>query len=169
MDAHWWNQAGGASFVELVTGINIALCGWEHFQNSVRSWGRRVDEIVGKALGDGTQPGDTPAKAAMTSLIGYNQALWVWVKRGAFISAIAGMVMLYLNRFCGWDFLLLLPLVCYWIVSAILLWIARVRLDGIVEYGKKYRSELESRTAPAAAPQRKRSSRKPRSNSSPVP
>jgi hypothetical protein len=137
MDDHWWSQAGGSSFVEIVTGINIALCGWEHFQNSIRAWGRQVDMLVGKAIEDESDAVKESTKADISSLLAYNKSLWVWVKRAAFVSAVAGMVMLYLNRFCGWDFLLLLPLVCYWVVSTILLWIAKWKLDGFVAAGKK--------------------------------
>lgn len=116
-----WAACGSSSFVELVTGINIALCSWEHFQSSVRAWEKKIGESIAAALVTEIDNVDAQTAAMNEScknINGWIEKSWKGVKLAAFVCAGAGVIMLYLNKFCRWDFLLLAPLAFHWVSTA---------------------------------------------------
>ncbi len=147
MDSNLWTTAGGGGFIELVTGLNIALCGWEHFQNSVRTWEKKIAAMVDLAFATGLDADSPQAEAVKMSckaLLQFNDRMWQWIKRLAFVCAAAGLVMLYLNRFCLWDFLLLLPLGVHWGSTAVFYFRAKEKLKNIADFHQKLQELIKA-------------------------
>lgn len=173
MDSNLWTTAGGSSFVELVTGINIALCGWAHFQDSVRTWEKKIAAMVDLAFATGLDADSPQAEAVKMSckaLLQFNETMWRWIKRLAFTCAAAGLAMLYFNRFCLWDFLLLLPLLVHWGSTAVFYFRAKGKLKNIADFHQKLQELLRENGKQPASPNKKPvRPRRPKGDTGPTP
>lgn len=148
-------SVGGSSFVELITGLNLALMTFAQFK-------KVLDWLWNKLQGFITQQHLSFADAmlchvddehlqsglkalqlflqnyAHNSVNKWHGRIWVGSAILAGISCLGGIICLYIDRYCPWNWLLAIPWPLYWILSGIYYLQARHRL------GKKIAAHKET-------------------------
>lgn len=111
-------EAGGSSFVEFATGINLATAGWDQFAAKL-NWMRNkcagaissstcvvVDQSLQDLLAQWLKKLSTP-------IIRTHEIAWTVTYGFSIVASIAGLYMMYTNRYCAHDWMLLGPLVLF--------------------------------------------------------
>lgn len=148
-------SVGGSSFVELITGLNLGLMTFAQFK-------KVLDWLWNKLKGFITQQHLTFADAiqrhleseqhlrgleslqlylsnyALNSVQKWHSRIWAGSATLAGISCLGGIICLYIDRYCPWNWLLAIPWPLYWVLSGIYYIQARYRL------GKKINSHKET-------------------------
>lgn len=117
-----WSKAGGSSFVAFVTGLNFALIGWEQFRDRVRWPKERCEEIISAKVSSISDSGIGEGALGVCKwlftkasrfVVGVLNLVWWGTTAFALLGVFAGLYMLYADRFCCHDWILILPLFLY--------------------------------------------------------
>lgn len=110
--AHW-SELGGDHFIALCTGLNIALLGWENFQNQAR---RTERWMTGKVASATLTIADSRNAEKFSRLMSFgltparilHYSIWNVTYLLAILAVVGGVGMLYLHKSCPYDALLIL-------------------------------------------------------------
>jgi hypothetical protein len=127
-----WNTLGSEHFIALCTGVNIALIGWQQFQDRIRQADRK---IIGKLSSFSASLADAgygrlqkKTEGCLSFLRVFHKWVWGIIYGLAILGTFAGTFMLYARKSCPFDFFLLVPtalqlLLSWAVLLVIMLWI----------------------------------------------
>lgn len=113
-----WTKAGGESFVQLWTGLNLAFVAWDKYQDALDWPRRKCDQIIEKTSCNVL---DLPSRMKIVDLfLKWSKGpviahRWAWriCWTVALVAGLVGFYMLYVGRTGAWAVLLALPTVAY--------------------------------------------------------
>lgn len=122
-----WQKTGGSSFIELVSGVNLAFIAWDRFQERLKFVDRDCRNLVAQACAsiiddEHRANSETHFTKMLVSVDGVYKTLWHGCFAFGVLAVIAGFAMLFFNWNCRHDYLLLLPLAVYLSIST-LVWL----------------------------------------------
>lgn len=120
-------QAGTSAFVQIVTGINLAACAWDKFRDQLEFPARQcramTDPLTCTLLDTCREDVTRCISRVQNFVCGTLRKAWILAFTLMCLSCVIGLYMLWANRYCYYSFLLLAPLIVYFIASNGLLWI----------------------------------------------
>lgn len=136
-----WSRAGGAAFVQLTTGINLASLAWDNFRNKLQMPQKRCEEIIDASRCNII---DTAVKNNLEPRFIFLTSCAIFVHRivllltycGAGIACFAGWYMLYSDRYCMHDWWLATPNIFYLVIVFILFILFKICIWFLSAFGK---------------------------------
>jgi hypothetical protein len=116
-----WAKAGGSSFIELCTGVNLAFVAWDKFQERVQFFAVQGQSLISQStttlLEDGHRENVTCFFVKIKDRVD-SWVKWAWyvTYTASWLSILAGFGMLYCNWSCKWDWMLISPMIIYAVV-----------------------------------------------------
>ena len=139
-----WDVLGGGHFIEMATGINIALIGWEAFRNRVRSADRQLEGKINSVAASVSDSLDSKhyrwlIDQLLLPILRIRTFGWGVVYGLAIMTSILGVALLYCAQSSPYAVLLLLPaviqLVVSWTTLAIMMVWMRLMRKGMLIFG----------------------------------
>ena len=137
-------QAGTSAFVQIVTGINLAACAWDKFRDQLEYPAQRCREVTDPltcTLLDTCREDVTRVISRVQNFVcGTLRAAWIITFALMCLFCVIGLYMLWANRSCYYSFLLLAPLIAYFIASNGLLWVFYILIKATKSLAKIFKA-----------------------------